>query len=84
MALATDLNEFTHFVAKPARGMGMLLVQTMLFLGKLVIHLELILVETVKVNPGTTVDTLTRKEADAALIIASDPVAISQSLQLII
>ena len=49
MALATDLNEFTHFVANQQEGIGMLLVQTMLFLGKLVIHLALILVEAIQI-----------------------------------
>ena len=78
MALATDLNEFTHFVAKPARGHGnvtgadnVVSWQTGYPFGVNFSRGH------PRFNPGefTTVDTLTRKEADAALIIASDPVA---------
>ena len=78
MALATDLNEFTHFVAKPARGHGnvtgadnVVSWQTGYPFGVNFSRGH------PRFNPGefTTVDTLSRKEADAALIIASDPVA---------
>ena len=76
LALATDLNEFTHFVAKPVRGHGN------------VTGADNVVSWTTgypfgvnfsrgypRFNPGefTTVDTLSRGDADAALIIASDP-----------
>jgi formylmethanofuran dehydrogenase subunit B len=76
LALATDLNEFTHFVAKPVRGHGnvtgadnVVSWQTGYPFG---VNFSL---GYPRFNPGefTTVDTLSRGEADAALIIASDP-----------
>lgn len=76
LALTTDLNEFTHFVAKPARGHGnvtgadnVLSWQTGYPFG---VNFSR---GFPRFNPGefTTVDTLSRGEADAALIIASDP-----------
>jgi formylmethanofuran dehydrogenase subunit B len=76
MALATDLNEFTHFVAKPVRGHGnvtgadnVVSWQTGYPFG---VNFSL---GYPRFNPGefTTVDTLSRGDADAALIIASDP-----------
>ncbi len=76
LALATDLNEFTHFVAKPVRGHGnvtgadnVLAWQTGYPFG---VNFSR---GFPRFNPGefTTVDTLARREADAALIIASDP-----------
>ncbi|MDX1519558.1 MAG: formylmethanofuran dehydrogenase subunit B, partial [Gammaproteobacteria bacterium] len=76
LALATDLNEFTHFVAKPVRGHGnvtgadnVVSWQTGYPFG---VNFNR---GYPRFNPGefTTVDTLSRKEADAALIIASDP-----------
>ncbi|MGI9302809.1 MAG: formylmethanofuran dehydrogenase subunit B [Gammaproteobacteria bacterium] len=76
LALATDLNEFTHFVAKPVRGHGnvtgadnVVSWQTGFPFG---VNFSL---GYPRFNPGeyTTVDTLARGEADAALIIASDP-----------
>ena len=76
LALATDLNEFTHFVAKPVRGHGnvtgadnVVSWQTGYPFG---VNFNR---GYPRFNPGefTTVDTLSRGEADAALIIASDP-----------
>jgi formylmethanofuran dehydrogenase subunit B len=76
LALATDLNEFTHWVAKPVRGHGnvtgadnVLSWQTGFPFG---VNFSR---GYPRFNPGefTTVDLLTRREADAALIIASDP-----------
>jgi formylmethanofuran dehydrogenase subunit B len=76
LALTTDLNEFTHFVAKPVRGHGnvtgadnVLSWQTGFPFG---INFSR---GYPRFNPGefTTVDLLVRGEADAALIIASDP-----------
>jgi formylmethanofuran dehydrogenase subunit B len=76
LALATDLNEFTHFVAKPVRGHGnvtgadnVVSWQTGYPFG---VNFSL---GYPRFGPGefTTVDTLSRGEADAALIIASDP-----------
>ena len=76
LALATDLNEYTHFVAKPVRGHGN------------VTGADNVVAWTTgypfgvnfsrgypRFNPGefTTVDTLSNGDADAALIIASDP-----------
>ena len=76
LALATDLNEYTHFVAKPVRGHGnvtgadnVLSWQTGFPFG---VNFSR---GYPRFNPGefTTVDLLARGEADAALIIASDP-----------
>ncbi len=76
LALVNDLNEYTHFVAKPVRGHGnvtgadnVVSWQTGFPFG---VNFSL---GYPRFNPGefTTVDTLTRGEADAALIIASDP-----------
>lgn len=76
LALATDLNEYTHFVAKPVRGHGnvtgadnVVSWQTGYPFG---VNFSL---GYPRFNPGefTTVDTLSRGDADTALIIASDP-----------
>ncbi|MFQ5889782.1 MAG: formylmethanofuran dehydrogenase subunit B [Gemmatimonadota bacterium] len=76
LALATDLNEFTRFVAKPVRGHGnvtgadnVLSWQTGFPFG---VNFSR---GYPRFNPGefTTVDLLARREADAALIVASDP-----------
>jgi formylmethanofuran dehydrogenase subunit B len=76
LALATDLNQYTHFVAKPVRGHGnvtgadnVLSWQTGYPFG---VNFSR---GYPRFNPGefTTVDTLARGDADAALIIASDP-----------
>jgi formylmethanofuran dehydrogenase subunit B len=76
MALTTDLNEFTHFVAKPVRGHGnvtgadnVVSWQTGYPFG---VNFNR---GYPRFNPGefTTVDTLSRGDADAAMFIASDP-----------
>ena len=76
LALATDLNEFTHFVAKPVRGHGnvtgadnVVSWQTGYPFG---VNFNR---GFPRFNPGefTTVDVLSRGEADAALFIATDP-----------
>lgn len=76
LALATDLNEFTHFVAKPVRGHGnvtgadnVVSWQTGYPFG---VNFNR---GFPRFNPGefTTVDTLSRGDADAALFIATDP-----------
>lgn len=76
LALATDLNEFTHFVAKPVRGHGNVTG------GDNVLSWQTGFPFAVnfsrgypRFNPGefTAVDMLVRGEADAMLVIASDP-----------
>ena len=76
LALAADLNEHTHFVAKPVRGHGnvtgadnVVAWQTGYPFG---VNFSRVYP---RFNPGefTTVDVLSRQEADAVLIIASDP-----------
>jgi formylmethanofuran dehydrogenase subunit B len=78
LALARDLNEFTRFYIKPMRGHGnvtgadnVVSWQTGYPFG---VHLGR---GYPRFNPGefTTADTLARGEADAALIVASDPMA---------
>jgi formylmethanofuran dehydrogenase subunit B len=75
-SLITDLNEHTHFVTKPMRGHGNVTG------GDTVISWQTGYPFGVnfnrgfpRFNPGefTTVDVLVRGEADAALIVASDP-----------
>ena len=76
LALATDLNQYTHFVAKPVRGHGnvtgadnVVSWQTGYPFG---VNFNR---GFPRFNPGefTTVDVLARGEADAALLIATDP-----------
>jgi formylmethanofuran dehydrogenase subunit B len=76
LALATDLNEHTHFIAKPVRGHGnvtgadnVVSWQTGFPFG---VNFNR---GFPRFNPGefTTVDVLVRGDADAACIIASDP-----------
>lgn len=76
MALTTDLNEFTHFVTAPVRGHGnvtgadnVVSWQTGYPFG---VNFNR---GYPRFNPGefTTVDTLSRGDADAAMFIASDP-----------
>ncbi len=76
LALASDLNEFTHFVTKPLRGHGnvtgadhVVSWQTGYPFG---VNFNR---GYPRFNPGefTTVDLLSRGDADAAMIIASDP-----------
>ncbi len=75
-SLAADLNEFTHFVAKPVRGHGnvtgadnVVAWQTGYPFG---VNFNR---GYPRFNPGefTTSDVLARGEADAAMIVASDP-----------
>ena len=76
LSLAADLNEYTHFVAKPVRGHGnvtgadnVVSWQTGYPFG---VNFNR---GFPRFNPGefTTTDVLSRGEADAAMIIASDP-----------
>lgn len=76
LALATDLNEFTHFVAKPVRGHGNVTGADNVVSWQTGYPFGVNFSRGFpRFNPGefTTVDTLTRGDADAALIIASDP-----------
>ncbi|MCZ6525145.1 MAG: formylmethanofuran dehydrogenase subunit B [Gammaproteobacteria bacterium] len=76
LALTTDLNEFTHFVAKPARGHGNVTGADNVVSWQTGYPFGVNFSRGFpRFNPGefTTVDTLSRGEADAALIIASDP-----------
>ena len=76
LALATDLNEFTHFVAKPMRGHGNVTGADNVVSWQTGYPFGVNFSRGFpRFNPGefTTVDTLSRGEADAALIIASDP-----------
>jgi formylmethanofuran dehydrogenase subunit B len=75
-SLATDLNEFTHFVVKPARGHGnvtgsdnVVSWSTGYPFG---VNFNL---GYPRFNPGefTTVDTLSNRDADAAMFISCDP-----------
>ena len=77
-SLASDLNKFTHFVAKPVRGHGnvtgadnVLSWQTGYPFG---VNFNR---GYPRFNPGefTTTDVLARGETDAAMIISSDPVS---------
>ena len=76
LALTTDLNKFTHFIAKPVRGHGnvtgadnVVSWQTGYPFG---VNFNR---GFPRFNPGeyTTVDVLARGEADAAMMIATDP-----------
>ena len=76
LALATDLNRYTHFVAKPVRGHGnvtgadnVVSWQTGYPFG---VNFNR---GYPRFNPGeyTTVDVLARGDADAAMMIATDP-----------
>ena len=76
LALTTDLNEFTHFVTKPVRGHGnvtgadnVVSWQTGYPFG---VNFNR---GYPRFNPGefTTVDTLSRGDADTAMFIATDP-----------
>ena len=76
LALATDLNEFTHFVAAPVRGHGNVTGADNVVSWQTGYPFGVNLSRGYpRFNPGefTTVDLLVRGEADAALIIASDP-----------
>ncbi|MEE8321383.1 MAG: formylmethanofuran dehydrogenase subunit B [Gammaproteobacteria bacterium] len=75
-SLATDLNEFTHFVVKPARGHGNVTggdnVVSWTTGYPFGVNFNL---GYPRFNPGefTTVDTLSNGDADAAMFIACDP-----------
>ncbi len=76
LALATDLNEYTHFVAKPVRGHGNVTGADNVVSWQTGFPFAVNFSRGYpRFNPGefTTVDLLARGEADAALIIASDP-----------
>lgn len=76
LALATDLNEYTHFVAKPVRGHGNVTGADNVVSWQTGYPFGVNFSRGFpRFNPGefTTVDTLSRGDADAAMIIASDP-----------
>jgi formylmethanofuran dehydrogenase subunit B len=76
LALATDLNEFTHFVAKPVRGHGNVTGADNVVSWQTGYPFGVNFSRGFpRFNPGefTTVDTLSRGDADAAMIVASDP-----------
>ena len=78
LALATDLNEFTHFVAKPVRGHGNVTGADNVVSWQTGFPFGVNLGRGYpRFNPGefTSADLLGRGEADAALIIAADPAA---------
>ena len=78
LALATDLNEYTHFVAKPVRGHGNVTGADNVVSWQTGFPFGVNFARGYpRFNPGefTTVDLLSRGEADAALIVASDPAA---------
>jgi formylmethanofuran dehydrogenase subunit B len=76
LALARDLNEFTRFYAKPMRGHGNVTGADNVVSWQTGYPFGVNLGRGYpRFNPGefTTADTLARGEADAALIVASDP-----------
>lgn len=78
LALATDLNAFTHFVAAPVRGHGNVTGADNVVSWQTGYPFGINFSRGYpRFNPGewTAVDLLARGEADAALIIASDPAA---------
>lgn len=78
LALATDLNEYTHFVAKPVRGHGNVTGADNVVSWQTGFPFGVNLGRGYpRFNPGefTSVDLLGRGETDAALIIAADPAA---------
>lgn len=78
LALATDLNDYTHFVAKPVRGHGNVTGADNVVSWQTGFPFAVNFSRGYpRFNPGefTTVDLLSRAEADAALIIAADPAA---------
>lgn len=78
LALARDLNKYTRFNAKPMRGHGNVTGADNVVSWTTGYPFGVSLGRGFpRFNPGefTTVDTLTRREADAALIIAADPAA---------
>ncbi len=78
LALAADLNEFTHFVAAPVRGHGNVTGADNVVSWQTGFPFGVNFSRGYpRFNPGewTTADLLARGEADAAMIIASDPAA---------
>jgi formylmethanofuran dehydrogenase subunit B len=78
LALATDLNEFTHFVAKPVRGHGNVTGADNVVSWQTGYPFGVNFSRGFpRFNPGefTTVDLLARGDADAALFLATDPAA---------
>jgi formylmethanofuran dehydrogenase subunit B len=76
LALTTDLNEYTHFVAKPVRGHGNVTGADNVVSWQTGFPFGVNLSRGYpRFNPGefTSADLLGRREADAALIIAADP-----------
>lgn len=76
LALATDLNEYTHWVAKPVRGHGNVTGADNVVSWQTGFPFGVNFSRGYpRFNPGefTSVDLLSRHEADAALILASDP-----------
>ena len=76
LALATDLNEYTHFVAKPVRGHGNVTGADNVVSWQTGYPFGVNFSRGYpRFNPGefTTVDLLARGEADAAMFIATDP-----------
>lgn len=76
LALATDLNEFTHFVAKPVRGHGNVTGADNVLSWQTGFPFAINFSRGYpRFNPGefTAVDLLVRGEADAMVVIASDP-----------
>ena len=76
LALARDLNQYTRFTAKPMRGHGNVTGADNVVAWQTGFPFGVSLNRGYpRFNPGefTTADTLARGEADAALIIASDP-----------
>lgn len=76
LALATDLNEFTHFVAKPVRGHGNVTGADNVVTWQTGFPFAVNFSRGYpRFNPGefTAVDLLARGEADAMLVISSDP-----------
>ncbi|MDQ3797744.1 MAG: formylmethanofuran dehydrogenase subunit B, partial [Pseudomonadota bacterium] len=76
LALATDLNQYTHFVAKPVRGHGNVTGADNVVSWQTGYPFGVNFSRGYpRFNPGefTTVDVLARGDTDAALIIASDP-----------
>ncbi len=78
LALARDLNQFTRFTAKPMRGHGNVTGADNVVSWSTGFPFGVSLGRGYpRFNPGefTTADTLARGEADAAMIIASDPMS---------
>jgi formylmethanofuran dehydrogenase subunit B len=76
LALASDLNQYTHFVAKPVRGHGNVTGADNVVSWQTGFPFGVNMSRGFpRFNPGefTTVDTLSRGDADAAMVIAADP-----------